>query len=78
MAFDFQNPSIHNVKGVSAYARTVTNFACVTVTFHGQGENDADPQRRDFDVYFGEDEIEMAHKLAAAINSLKQPVSDAA
>lgn len=68
MAFEFEKPSIHGVKNITARARTVesgSRFACLSITFHG---DDGEPQ--EMDVYFPTEHINRAHAFAAVINVL--------
>lgn len=68
MPFKFQKPSIHDVKNITAYARTIQSgdgFACLSIVFHG---SEGEPQ--EMDVFFPAAHINKAHAIAAVINVL--------
>lgn len=74
MAFEFQTPAIHNVKNITAFARTIESsntFACLTVSFHGDGETQS------MDVFFDKANIPRAHAFAAVINALTPKLVEA-
>lgn len=77
MSFEFQKPSIHGVKNITAYARTIQSgdcFACLSIIFHG---TEGEPQ--EMEVYFPAAHINKAHAFAAVINVLTpEIVEDAA
>ncbi len=77
MSFEFQKPSIHGVKNITAYARTIQSgdgFACLSIVFHG-----AEGEPQEMDVFFPTAHIQKAHAFAAVINVLTpQQVEQAA